>query len=124
MKKPPVKFPDILIIVISASFIFFSAYSVYIKPRGNAQVFIRGDGAEWVFPLDAEETISVQGPLGNTVIFISGSRTWIDSSPCDNQNCVIAGPLSQESQWAACLPNLVLLVIQGSGGEYVDALAW
>jgi len=124
MKKPPVKFPDILIIVIFAALVFLSAYSAYMKPHGNAQVLIRGDGREWVFPLGVEESISIPGPLGNTVIQISNNKTWIDYSPCENQNCVTAGLLSQESQWAACLPNMVLLMIQGDGGEDIDALAW
>ena len=125
--KPMLKFPDILIILMISVFTFFSCYTVYVKPQGNAQVLIRGQDNEWLFPIDADEIIAVPGPLGKTIVRIVDSRAWVESSPCDNQTCVSSGLLTRQWQWAACLPNNVLLMIQGgikSGGSDVDAVAW
>jgi len=122
--KLPVKIPDILIILLAAGVTFFSAFRAYVKPQGLARVLIRGQESEWLFPVDAEETVIVPGPLGDTVVRIHENRAWVESSPCENQTCVASGLLARQGQWAACLPNNVLLIIEGAGGEDVDTIAW
>ncbi|MDR3019966.1 MAG: NusG domain II-containing protein [Treponema sp.] len=119
-----IRFFDISIILFAALVTVYSAYFAYLKPQGRLQVLIRGQGREWVFPLDAEEKITVTGQLGDTVARIGGGRAWVESSPCENQTCVAAGVISRHGQWAACLPNGVLVILQGSGGEDVDAISW
>ena len=123
-QKPFVKFPDVLIILLAAGFTFFSAFDAYLKPGGQAQVLIRGQGGEWVFPANAEETVTVAGPLGDTVVRIHEGRAWVVSSPCENQTCVASGFIVRQGQWAACLPNNVLLMIRGTGDDDVDVVAW
>jgi hypothetical protein len=122
--KLQVKFLDILIIMLAAGITLYSAFTVYVKPQGQARVLIRGQGGEWTFPADAVETIAVSGPLGETVVRIRENRAWVESSPCENQTCVASGPLARQGQWAACLPNNVLLMIQGTEDEDVDTAAW
>jgi len=122
--KQVIKVSDILIILVVTGITFFSAYNVYMKPQGNAQVLIRGQGSEWIFPIDAQETILVNGHLGDTTVKIGHNRVWVESSPCDNQTCVATGHVLRQGQWAACLPNNVLVMIQGDGNEDVDAVSW
>ena len=124
--KLPVKIPDIVIILLALALTGFSAYSVYLKPRNTTQVVIQGQTQEWVFPLDAEETINVKGPLGTTVVKIHENNAWVESSPCENQICVAAGHLNGQGQFAACLPNNVLVMIEGSNehGSIPDGVAW
>ena len=116
-------------------FTFFSAYKAYLKPQGKAQVLIRGQSSVWTFPIDANETVFVPGPLGQTTVLIGEGKAWVENSPCDNLTCVAAGFITKQGQWAACLPNQVLLMIQGSsfftdsggqqnGGHNVDAVVW
>ncbi|MCL2720834.1 MAG: NusG domain II-containing protein [Treponema sp.] len=124
--KTRVKLFDVIIIITVASLIIFISYFVYMKPQGKTQILIRGQDNEWTYPIEAEETVIVTGPLGNTVIRLNGQKTWIEASPCHNQNCVAAGIVSKQGQWAACLPNNVLLIIQGTVTEDndVDAVVW
>ena len=112
-KKLPVKPWDIVIILLALSLTGFSAFRIYLKPQNMAMVTIEGQDKRWVFPLDAEETIPVAGPLGNTVVRIHGNEAWVESSPCENQICVQAGHLSGNFEFAACLPNNVLLLVEG-----------
>jgi hypothetical protein len=101
---------------------FFGAYS---DAGGRSTVNLKGEGGEWVFPLDAVETMSVSGPLGDTVVEISGSSARIVSSPCLNKTCIAAGTLHVPGQWAACLPNRVMLYVsEGKTENNVDAAAW
>jgi len=115
---------DIIIVIIVSALTFFAAYTAYMKPQGNAQILIQGQGREWTFPIDAEETIVVSGPIGNTIIKLKENSAWIESSPCDNQTCVAEGSVSKQGQWAACLPNGVLLIVEGKKDVEVDSIAW
>jgi hypothetical protein len=123
--KLPVKVLDLVIIVLALALTGFSAFTVYVKPRNTIQVLVQGQGNKWIFPLDAEETVAVAGPLGKTVVRIHGNQAWVESSPCDNQTCVASGHANQQGDWVACLPNNVFLMLEGSDtiGK-IDRGAW
>ena len=112
-RKLPVKLWDIVVILLALTLTGASAYSIYIKERSSTQVTIEGPRQKWVFPIEAEETINVKGLIGTTVIKIHGNEAWVESSPCDNQVCVRAGHLSENFDFAACLPNNVMLMVEG-----------
>jgi len=108
------------LVVVVASFVF-----VYSGGGGSPSVNLRGDGGRWVFPLDASETVVISGPLGDTVIEITGGMARVVSSPCADQVCVVMGAVRNSGQWAACLPNRVMLYISAGGDQGdVDATAW
>jgi hypothetical protein len=117
---------DFLIIGVSSVLTAFSAFAVYGRSRDAAQVIVQGEGKTWVFPLDAEEKIGVSGPLGETVVEISGGRSRVLASPCANQTCVAAGHLNRRGQWTACLPNKVFVYIEGTGDgdASLDSTTW
>ncbi|MDR0495411.1 MAG: NusG domain II-containing protein [Treponema sp.] len=83
---------------------------------------LKGENGEWVFPLDAVETVAVSGPLGDTLVEIQGGKARIVSSPCVNKSCVASGSVHAPGQWAACLPNRVMLYI--GDDDDVDAAVW
>jgi hypothetical protein len=125
--KLPLKPFDFLVVGIAVALTGFSAFVVYARPQAGQQVIIQGaSGRTWVYPLDADETVAVQGPLGNTVVRIHNHQAWVESSPCGNQTCVAAGHINSEGEWVACLPNNVFLLIEGAGNDTgnVDSSAW
>jgi hypothetical protein len=125
MKKFPLKPFDFLAIGAAALLTGYCAFSVYAEPRGNERVLIRGAEGSWLFPLDAEETVEVPGPLGVTAVEIKDMRVHVISSPCANQTCVASGHIGSGGQWTACLPNKVFVVIEGdAGGPGVDSGTW
>jgi hypothetical protein len=67
------------------------------------------------YPLGAAtigRRVPVKGPLGLTQIEVRGGRARVVASPCPDQLCVNFGWRSREGQFAACLPNRVLLVVE------------
>ena len=122
--KLPLKFLDGVLILLALALTGISAFMVYARPQNTARVIIAGSEGEWVFPLDAEETIAVPGPLGDTIIRIHGHEAWVESSPCDNQVCVAVGHLDGNAQWAACLPNNVMVRIEGADENDTDSGSW
>ncbi|GHV49074.1 hypothetical protein AGMMS49546_39810 [Spirochaetia bacterium] len=117
---------DFVVIGVSVALTAFSAFTIYAKPQNTQQVMIQGSGQVWVFPLDAEETVTVPGPLGNTVVEIRDRQAHVVSSPCDNQTCVAAGHIEADGQWVACLPNNVFVVIEGRDdiNGILDSTTW
>ena len=117
---------DFCIVGLSLLATALSALAVYGDSGDAGQALVQGAGATWVFPLDAEETVSVSGPLGETVVEISGGRIRVLSSPCANQTCVAAGHLDRRGQWTACLPNRVFVYIEGTGDgdALLDSTTW
>ena len=124
--KLPIKIPDIVIILLALGLTGFSASAAYFSPQNDMQALVQGQNQLWIFPLDAEETVVVRGPLGNTVVRIHDGQAWIESSPCDNQTCVATGHIRRQRAWAACLPNNVFLMIEGNDehGNIPDSIAW
>jgi hypothetical protein len=81
----------------------------------------------WIYSPSSSETVSVSGPLGDTVVEIRDGRARIARSPCPGQDCVRAGWIHGAGAASACLPNRVSVRIEGgskrNSGE-ADAVAW
>jgi hypothetical protein len=127
----PFKPLDFLIVILALCAVVLSFFLVYTDADGGSIIALKAQDGEWVFPIDANETLLVAGPLGDTIIEIRESGARITASPCMNQTCVAAGIVHSPGQWAACLPNRVMLYIsegspskEGVGGNDVDATAW
>ena len=106
--------------VVAASFFF-----VYSTAGDAGRIHVKGEGGEWIFPADSAETLAVSGPLGDTIIEITNAGARITASPCANKACVAAGVVHAPGQWAACLPNrLMIYASEGESDNDVDAAAW
>jgi hypothetical protein len=117
---------DAVVALLSLGAVVFSSAAVYAKPRDNARVSVRGQDSAWIFPVDAEDTVTVSGPLGDTVVAIHGGRARVLSSPCGNQTCVAQGDIKASGQWIACLPNNVFAIIESGAPDRdgLDATTW
>jgi hypothetical protein len=120
---------DLGIMALALGAVLFAAVRVYAPGSGNLRAVLEGEGRRWESPLDAVETITVSGPLGDTVVELRGKQARIISSPCAGQTCVAAGAIRSHGQWIACLPNQVMVSVQsggppGKGGSELDAASW
>jgi len=122
MLLKPFDFGVVLCALAAVAASFFLTYS---GVNETGLVNVRGEKGLWVFPVDSYESITVSGPLGDTVVEIAGGAARITSSPCLNQTCVISGSIHVQGQWIACLPNRVMMYIDEGGKDSdVDASAW
>jgi hypothetical protein len=116
---------DVVVLVVCAAGIAFSAAFVYSGNAAEPVVNISSKTGEWIYPLKDSRTVEVEGPLGTTEIVIQGGSARIVESPCPNKTCIAAGAIMRAGQWLACLPNGVFVRIDGStakGG--VDAATY
>jgi hypothetical protein len=117
------KWLDLAALAAALAVIALVSVRAYGHGTGAAAVHLRGPGQEWVFPLDQDRTLSVHGPLGDTVVELRGGQARVLSSPCSEKICVRTGAIARPGQWIACLPNRVFLDIQGSS-RAADAVSF
>jgi hypothetical protein len=116
---------DIPVILLAAALTVITGLKAYSRGADSLSVVVKGQDKTWIFPIEAEERVSVAGPLGETTVEIRDGRAAIVSSPCNGQTCVAAGELHNNGQWAACLPNRVFILIEGAGdADGIDAASW
>lgn len=94
--------------------------------QGGGEAQVRIDGAEesWIYPLDADVEVEVLGPLGETHVHIHDGAVYVSESPCNQKICIAAGSISSPGTFIACLPNQVLVRIEGVEQEGLDGLAF
>ena len=124
-KNSPLKPFDIPVIMLAVVLALIFGKAAYSRENVSSRVVIKSPQKTWIYPMNAEETVSVIGSIGETRVEIGNNRALIVSSPCGEQTCVAAGELRKNGQWAACLPNRVFLLIEGTDdGDTVDASSW
>jgi hypothetical protein len=130
---------DIAIFLFALLIIGLISLQTYARGRGTPEIMISGAGQEagqgaapgaggdaeqqWIYPLDAETTVRVPGPLGETVVEIADGAVRVISSPCPEKICIKTGRISKPGQWIACLPNRVFISIRGKRSEQPDAIS-
>jgi hypothetical protein len=123
---------DISIFVIALLVIGLISFQTYVRGGGTPEIMIEaaadGDAValaeqQWIFPLDAQTTLRVPGPLGETVVVIEEGSVRVVSSPCPEKICIKTGRISKPGQWIACLPNRIFISIRGRRSEQPDAIS-
>jgi len=56
---------DYVIILVAVAITVATAVLLYGGGAASLQVMVEGSGKTWIFPIGAEETLQVPGPIGN-----------------------------------------------------------
>ena len=70
------------------------------------------------YSLSKDITITVNRNGHMNKITIKGGKVQVSKSSCKNQICVKQGSISTTHQSIVCIPNRVVVSIEGKGGEY------
>ena len=114
------KIGDIFIIIIAVSAIAFLSFSLFNNPVNNRNCHILAPEKEYLYPLNSDLSIEINGPLGTSHIQITNNHVHMSSSPCPLKICVKKGEISEVGEWIACLPNKILIIIKGKKDEKTD----
>jgi hypothetical protein len=101
-----------LLLGAAASFFWLGAGA-----RGERVVVERDGRIIFTAPLSGDRTVSLPGPLGETVLSVHDGRACIVSSPCPLKVCLGMGEVSRAGEMLACVPNGMLVRIEGSPPE-------
>lgn len=102
----------ILMLGVGAAFVLFGQ-----RPRGAQVVVEQAGRVVFTAPLDDERTAALPGPHGETVVAIRHGRACVAAASCPNKVCMGMGEVSRRGEMIACVPNGLLLHIEGDAGD-------
>jgi hypothetical protein len=118
------KLCDIFIVAFLVCVTGGIAFMVYAGQHGEAYAHIKSGQDELFYALATQRLVNVNGPLGTTVVQIEDGFLQVLSSPCPEKICVKSGKIHTPGEWIACLPNQVLITIEGREPPDVDARSY
>lgn len=116
-------FDGILITAALAAAVFLG-FEVYAATDTEPVLIIESPEGRWMYRMDTAIDVEIPGPLGTTHVHIEDGSASISDSPCPNRTCVAAQPISRPGSWTACLPNRVLIRIDGESPDDMDAVGY
>ena len=117
------KHGDYGVIVLALLAVAGLAVAVYGQDASPVMVRIECEGRTWVYPIDEDRRVSIEGPRGDTVVQIKDSLVRVKESPCPHKLCVSQGWQKHPGAWVACLPNRVIVSIEGERDGDIDGLS-
>ena len=74
------------------------------------------------YSLSKDRITNVEGPLGMTRIEIRGGKARILRSPCKLKVCIKSGYIQYADRISVCLPNRVVVRVEGNAERGLDAV--
>ncbi len=114
---------DLLIFLVILSSLIISY--VFFRHSGKAGAYfsVRVDNTQtYHLSLDSTGVYKVNGPLGVTVLEVRNGEVHITDSPCSQKLCVHMGAISKSGEAIVCLPNKVVITIEGGHAGGLDAV--
>lgn len=102
----------VLLLATGASFVLLGR-----RPPGERVVVEQAGRVVFTAPLDAERTVALSGPHGETIVAIRHGRACIAAASCPNKVCMGMGEVSRRGELIACVPNGLLLHVEGGAGD-------
>lgn len=89
-----------------------------------AEIYYDGEMVETVELSRGEEKKILTGKDSSVVIAVSGGKIYFEESPCPDKVCVKSGELSENGDFASCLPEKVVIKVSGKKGNEPDAIVY
>ena len=111
---------DWLVVLLLLTTSLGGIVSIAAMSEGSRVLVTCGDELCFTAPLDQPRTLAIDGPLGQTKLVIDEQGARIIESPCPRKICVSMGVAKNTADLLACVPNRILVHIDGSSGKEVS----
>ena len=106
-------FADWLVIITLTLLAGAGIAMVAAAPAGTRVVASTDEQVCFIAALDQPGAVELDGPLGKTTLVIDAEGARITGSPCPRKVCMTMGPARQTGDLLACVPNRILVNIDG-----------
>jgi len=113
--------PGDIVVAILTVLLLVGLYAHYwsgLGGEGERARIVAADNEVRIVPLSEDATLTVHGPLGDSVIEIRQGRIRFIESPCHGKQCIHAGWLHSAGSFAACLPNRISITVLGRNRHF------
>ena len=120
--------PSLRVLDVVLFFFFLSlvVVSVFVSAADDGEALsaeIETVDGRYILPLSREAKLSVDGPVGKTLIRVRDGSVYVHDSDCKDKICIAMGEIDRPGGWVACLPNRVLVrVIAEQGSESSESV--
>ncbi|WP_020678198.1 NusG domain II-containing protein [Geopsychrobacter electrodiphilus] len=114
---------DCWVICLLVSALLISLFLSLGRPPGEQVIVYTGEKIAFVGPLNQNRQLEFQGPLGKTEIEIKGGQVRVLASPCPRKICIGMGEVHRSGDLLACVPNRVVVRIEGEAAGGYDLLS-
>ena len=110
-----------VILIVALIAVAFAAYLIIDAQKETGDyviVSVNGDDfAEYSLSENGEYSIAD----GKNILVIEDGNAYMKSADCPDKTCVRTGKISQTGERITCLPNMVVVVVKGSGEEIFES---
>ncbi len=92
------------------------------KGMGGSVVVEGAGGFRETMSLTEDAELVVPGPKGDTVVVVEAGWVRIDLSPCRHHICSRMGRISAPGRSIVCVPNQVVVMVEGEERAAIDAV--
>ena len=105
------------VLLLAALALFFLMRSRQERDTGiGAQAVVTVDGREiGRYPLRKSGTFSLYG--GTNILVVENGEAWVSEADCPDKVCMGMGKISRNGEFIACLPNRLLVVVEGAAEQ-------
>lgn len=123
LKKYITRADIILLIVLVAAGLAATAYLAMSGHEGG-RVRIESDGKEFAtYSLYEDREVVVKSKNGTNTVVIESARVYVKDASCKNQICANHPSINHSGETIVCLPNRLLVTIEGRGGDEPDVIS-
>lgn len=115
---------DVVIMILTLGIITLYFFDTISSDNNSSFVKVEVEGKEYIYPLDTDKIYTFTGPIGETKIKIQDKKASIIESACNNKTCIKMGEIHKNGQSSACLPNRVIISIEGDESSEVDVVSF
>lgn len=108
LKPADILFGAISVVLITVSFLMLSDIG-----GSEARAVIKVKDSEYVYPLDQNRDIVLEGVLGEAHLTVKDNHIQFVNSPCRDKICIHMGEAAVQGDYLACLPNRVIVTVEG-----------
>ncbi len=105
-------------LLVIVSILVALSFSILFRQSNGARIIVTAnDKTVFVAPLNKDQQVELEGPLGITVLQIKNGVAQIISSPCPRKVCISMGNAQHTGDLLACVPNQLVIRIEGEKVE-------
>ena len=109
-------------LLLVALLLFFLVRNGQDRATGtDAVAVVTVDGAEvGRYPLYKSGTFPLNN--GSNILVVENGEAWVSEANCPDKVCMGMGKISRNGEFIACLPNRLIVVVEGGEPALVDGM--
>ncbi len=112
----------LLAVLVGVSLIASPVALAATRAAADAVVVVEGPGGRVERPLRDADVVTVAGYRGSVVVELCDGRARVVRADCPDHVCVHTGWITRAGETIACVPNGVVVRIEGRGHDDLDAV--